>query len=107
MPESNRGIGSEGLEQGGPNLGNDYARPDLSTRNAGDSLTTPDTSSLKDDEGDKDSLTQGALDTDAEDSKNYGNDAGEDDDDEDDEDYDEELVSEDDDEEDSDEDSVV
>src|SRR5689334_1473863 len=27
MPENDRGIGSEGLEQGGPNLGNDYSRP--------------------------------------------------------------------------------
>ena len=26
MPENDRGIGSEGLEQGGPNLGNDYTR---------------------------------------------------------------------------------
>src|SRR5687768_10595475 len=26
MPENDRGIGSEGLEQGGPNLGNDYSR---------------------------------------------------------------------------------
>jgi len=26
MPENDRGIGSEGLEQGGPDLGNDYSR---------------------------------------------------------------------------------
>ena len=26
MPENDRGIGSEGLEQGGPSLGNDYSR---------------------------------------------------------------------------------
>jgi hypothetical protein len=26
MPENDRGIGSEGLEQGGPDLGNDYTR---------------------------------------------------------------------------------
>ena len=27
MAEQDRGIGSEGLEQGGPDLGNDYSRP--------------------------------------------------------------------------------
>jgi hypothetical protein len=42
MATSHRGIGSEGLEQGGPDLGNDYSRKDLSTRNAGDALSTPD-----------------------------------------------------------------
>lgn len=40
MPENNRAIGSEGLEQGGPSLGNDIARKDLSVGNAGDTFTT-------------------------------------------------------------------
>ncbi|MEO6915930.1 MAG: hypothetical protein ABI151_10010 [Chitinophagaceae bacterium] len=38
MSENPREIGSEGLEQGGPSLGNDYARSDLSIGNAGDAL---------------------------------------------------------------------
>lgn len=41
MPKNNRSIGSQGLEQGGPNLGNDITRDDLSPRNAGDGLTSP------------------------------------------------------------------
>jgi len=41
MPENNRSIGSTGLEQGGPNLGNDITRDDMSIRNAGDALTNP------------------------------------------------------------------
>ena len=41
MPEHNRSIGGQGLEQGGPNLGNDITREDLSIKNAGDPLTSP------------------------------------------------------------------
>lgn len=46
MSAIDRGIGSEGLEQGGPNLGNDYSRKDLGLRNAGDALTHPETGGL-------------------------------------------------------------
>ena len=56
MPENDRGIGSEGLEQGGPNLGNDYSRKDLTTRNAGDALTTPNTQGLGKNDNDQDTL---------------------------------------------------
>src|SRR3954471_6398679 len=56
MQSTDRGIGSEGLEQGGPNLGNDYSRKDLSTGNAGDALTTPNTIGLNNDENDTDEL---------------------------------------------------
>lgn len=41
MPDNNKSIGSHGLEQGGPNLGNDITRDDLSTGKAGDALTSP------------------------------------------------------------------
>ena len=41
MPEKDRGIGSEGLEQGGPNLGNDYTRPIGTHREAGDTVILP------------------------------------------------------------------
>ena len=41
MPENKKSIGSEGLEQGGPNLGNDNSRDDLSIKNAGDAFTSP------------------------------------------------------------------
>jgi hypothetical protein len=44
MPENDRGIGSEGLEQGGPNLGNDYTRS-VGTRgntDARDAIILPD-----------------------------------------------------------------
>ena len=41
MPEKNRGIGSEGLEQGGPDLGNDYSRPVGTHREAGDTVILP------------------------------------------------------------------
>ena len=54
MLENDRGIGSEGLEQGGPSLGNDYSRKDLGIRDAGDALTTPNTTGLK--SGDDDTL---------------------------------------------------
>ena len=46
MSEIDRGIGSEGLEQGGPSLGNDYSRKDLGIRDAGDALTNPNTQEL-------------------------------------------------------------
>ena len=49
MPETNRSIGGEGLEQGGPELGNDISRKDLSVKNAGDALTDLPTMSDKDD----------------------------------------------------------
>lgn len=52
MQATDRGIGSEGLEQGGPNLGNDYARHDLSVGNAGDALATPNTTGLSNDDDD-------------------------------------------------------
>lgn len=63
MPENDRGIGSEGLEQGGPSLGNDYSRKDLGVRDAGDALTTPNTQGLNQDD-------QDALDMDSESSRN-------------------------------------
>ncbi len=63
MPETNRSIGGEGLEQGGMDLGNDISRKDLSTKNAGDALTnTPtmgssnDQTDLEDDELDDDEM---------------------------------------------------
>jgi hypothetical protein len=62
MPENNRSIGSEGLEQGGPNLGNDISRDDLSVRNAGDALTTPKSMGADDNNAD-----DAELDTDLED----------------------------------------
>lgn len=52
MLENDRGIGSEGLEQGGPSLGNDYSRKDLGLRDAGDALTTPNTKGLNQDDQD-------------------------------------------------------
>lgn len=63
MPENDRGIGSEGLEQGGPSLGNDYSRKDLGLRDAGDALTTPNTQGLDQDD-------QDTLDMDSESSRN-------------------------------------
>ena len=106
MPERNRGIGSEGLEQGGPSLGNDYARGDLSTREAGNALTSPDTSSMSSNERDKDSIDQDAMNTDSETSKNLGTDVDDEDDADDDSDEDldddDDLVDEDDDDEDDD-----
>lgn len=63
MPENDRGIGSEGLEQGGPSLGNDYSRKDLGVRDAGDALTTPNTQSLNPDD-------QDTLDMDSESNRN-------------------------------------
>jgi hypothetical protein len=41
MSAIDRGIGSHGLEQGGPNLGNDYTRPVGTTREAGDTVIYP------------------------------------------------------------------
>jgi hypothetical protein len=71
MAAIDRGIGSEGLEQGGPNLGNDYSRKDLSTRNAGDALTTPDPV-------DTNKGSQGTLDMDQESSRNLSGEADDD-----------------------------
>lgn len=105
MPENNRGIGSEGLEQGGPNLGNDYARADLSTREAGNALTSPDTSSMSDNDRDKDSMDRDALSADSDTGKSMGTDADDMDDDDDlDDDLedDEDLVDDDDDDKDDD-----
>ena len=56
MPENDRRIGSEGLEQGGPNLGNDYTRKDLGLRDAGDALTTPNTQGLGNQDYDQETL---------------------------------------------------
>lgn len=56
MPENDRGIGSEGLEQGGPSLGNDYSRKDLGVRDAGDALTTPNTKDLSNQDDEQDTL---------------------------------------------------
>jgi len=58
MPDRHGGIGSEGLEQGGPNLGNDYARPDMSVGNAGDALATANTTELKGDDDDNLAIDQ-------------------------------------------------
>lgn len=52
MSETSRSIGGEGLEQGGPGLGNDISRKDLSIKNAGDALTNLPT--MSDDEKDAD-----------------------------------------------------
>ena len=42
MAANDRGIGSEGLEQGGPNLGNDYSRPlGTGTTGARDAIIIP------------------------------------------------------------------
>jgi hypothetical protein len=42
MAANDRGIGSEGLEQGGPNLGNDYSRPlDTGGTGARDAIIVP------------------------------------------------------------------
>ena len=41
MSRTRRSIGSDGLEQGGMDLGNDISRKDLSIKNAGDALTDP------------------------------------------------------------------
>ena len=94
MPENRRGIGSEGLEQGGPNLGNDYARPDLSIGNAGDALATPNTTSLKEDDDDSLAIDQESsrnLSSNADDTDSSEDELIEDDfdDEEDDEDFDE------------------
>jgi len=58
MQALDRGIGSEGLEQGGPSLGNDYARHDLSIGNAGDALATPNTTELSSDDDDSLAIDQ-------------------------------------------------
>lgn len=58
MSAPDRGIGSNGLEQGGPSLGNDYARNDLSVGNAGDAFTTPNTTELKKDDDDSLAIDQ-------------------------------------------------
>lgn len=71
MPENDRGIGSEGLEQGGPSLGNDYSRKDLGIRNAGDALTTPNTQGLKNQSDDD----QEMLNMDSESSRNLSGEA--------------------------------
>ena len=71
MAAIDRGIGSEGLEQGGPSLGNDYSRKDLSTRNAGDALTTPDPA-------DTSKGSQDTLDMDQESSRNLSGEADDD-----------------------------
>ncbi len=84
MAKDHRNIGSEGLEQGGPAFGTNYARTDLSIGNAGDALTTPNTIGLK--EGDNDAEN---LDIDRESSRNLG--AKDDDTD----DFDEEAIDED------------
>ena len=97
MSALDRGIGSEGLEQGGPNLGNDYARKDLSVRDAGDALTTPSTkgSGAKDDD---------TLNMDKESSRNLSGEADDVDDvDLEDDDLDDDDLLEDDDDEDEDE----
>jgi hypothetical protein len=55
MPENDRGIGSEGLEQGGPNLGNDYTRS-VGTRGdtgARDAIIVPHTEQRPDDTEDR------------------------------------------------------
>jgi phosphopantothenoylcysteine synthetase/decarboxylase len=70
MQATDRGIGSEGLEQGGPNLGNDYTRSDLSVGNAGDALTTPNTTGVSNDDDDALAIDQESsrdLDTDTDD----------------------------------------
>lgn len=72
MPANDRGIGSEGLEQGGPNLGNDYSRKDLGIGNAGDALTTPNTSGL----GSRKEEDNDALSMDDESSRTMGSGAG-------------------------------
>ena len=76
MSAIDRGIGSEGLEQGGPNLGNDYTRKDLSIRDAGDALTSPNTQSLRNEDDDEDTLNM-----DKESSRNLSKDADDTDDD--------------------------
>lgn len=75
MPANDRGIGSEGLEQGGPNLGNDYSRKDLGIRNAGDALTTPNTKGSGNQDDDQDTLN-----VDRESSRNLSNESDADDD---------------------------
>ncbi len=104
MSAIDRGIGSQGLEQGGPNLGNDHSRPDHGIRDAGDALSTPNTIGLgSGDKGDE------ALDMDNESSRNLSGDATEDVDDVDvdadfdDEDEDDELIDLDDDDDEDDE----
>jgi len=55
MPENDRGIGSEGLEQGGPDLGNDYSRP-IGTRGATgarDAVIVPHTEQNKEEDNDR------------------------------------------------------
>ncbi|MEJ7767448.1 MAG: hypothetical protein WKF89_06535 [Chitinophagaceae bacterium] len=54
MSAIDRSIGGEGLEQGGPNMGNDYTRKDLGVRNAGDGLLSSNTPGMN--SGDDDSL---------------------------------------------------
>ncbi|MEJ7736763.1 MAG: hypothetical protein WKF97_04985 [Chitinophagaceae bacterium] len=76
MPAIDRGIGSEGLEQGGPSLGNDYNRKDLGMRDAGDALTTPNTAGLGEKSDDQDTLNM-----DSESSRNLSSEVVEDDDD--------------------------
>ncbi len=95
MSEIDRGIGSEGLEQGGPNLGNDYTRKDLETRNAGDALTTPNTKGMGSEKDDS-----GTLGMDNESSRNLSGETEEDADLDDDDLDDDELLDDDDDDED-------
>lgn len=83
MPEKDRGIGSEGLEQGGPSLGNDYTRNDLSVGNAGDAFTTPNTTELKKDDED-------SLGIDQESNRNLTDEQDDDDDELEEEDFDDE-----------------
>lgn len=93
MPSKHGGIGGEGLEQGGPSLGNDYARPDMSVGNAGDALSTPNTIGLKGNEKDLAIDGEGSrnLSPDADDTESSEDELIEDDfaDEEDDEDFDE------------------
>jgi hypothetical protein len=65
MPEKNRGIGSEGLEQGGPDLGNNYSRPSSARNDTGarDAVIVP-----KDDQRNK--ANDDTLNMDSESSRN-------------------------------------
>ena len=92
MLEMDRGIGSEGLEQGGPQLGNDYTRKDLGTRDAGDALSTPNTTGL----GNKDDDQDTSLSMDDESSRNLSGETLDEDDDTDDLELDEDELDDDD-----------
>lgn len=91
MSALDRGIGSEGLEQGGPNLGNDYTRKDLNIRDAGDALTSPNTQESGNEDDD-----QGTLDMDKESSRNLSSESDDADDDVEDADLDDDDLDDDD-----------